>query len=179
MVRGMPSQIIGSDALHGASSAHSVNQICAIPSTFAGQPRARATYPTKRWDVASWQALHERLSLLLALDVPCEIKITIPSGHSNSTWAIRRVERIRGYFCLFGDNFSFHMKERCVAHACVVMGQPTVRCSRVLELWDNDSRVCARISCNNHGMAAPWCDVLDSLIYVSQCAYRTAPQASF
>jgi hypothetical protein len=111
------------------------------------------------------EAVQERLELLLALDVPCEVAVASPFARADVCRVIRRVERQDGYFILVGDNFSFHMNEQCIQAACVATPPSADGAGNFLELRAKGGRLCARISCPFNGMAAAaWRDVLDSFL---------------
>ncbi|MFO1419025.1 MAG: hypothetical protein U1E83_10190 [Methylotetracoccus sp.] len=123
-------------------------------------------------EIVSIQAVHQRLELLLALDVRCEVTVTIPSGHANLGRGIRRIERKGGYLSLFGESFSVHINEDHIEAVCVAVREPAGGTSKILEFRGTDGRLCASIVCPLDGTAAAWRDVLDSFIYAHRGSSR-------
>lgn len=144
---------------------------CGRPSTAACSTPCR--------DLVSAQAVQERLELLLALDVPCEVKVAIPSGHTIAGWGIRRTERRNGYFSLIGENYSFHVNEECMEVACVGITLPEGGRSVELEILGAAGWLCARVVCPRDSMAGAWCDVLDSLVYACKDHPRVPSHMGF
>lgn len=119
-------------------------------------------------DIVPIQAVHQRLELLLALDVRCEVTVTLPSGHANLGRGIRGIERNAGYLILLGDDFSVHINEDHIEATCVAVREPAGGTSSVLEFRGTDGRLCASIVCPLDGATAAWHDVFDSFIYAQR-----------
>jgi len=148
------------------------NSICPRPNPVAMAARTHEPCQARGWQIGSIQAVQDRLELLLVLEVPCEVRVAIPSGYANLRREIRRSQRQQGLFSLIGECFSFHMNEQGLEAAYVATGRSGDGAPNVLELRGSDGRICATIVCPLASLAATWCDVWDSLIYAGRTGSR-------
>lgn len=175
----MPSQSLQNDVTGNLTFADRPN--AAPPRSAQAMVRGplTGTRPTRCRYVLSIESVQERLELLLALNVPCEVKGAGLAGNGDAGRGIRRTERNGGYFSLIGENFSLHMNENCIAVVCVGSIHASGGRAVELEFRGTEGGLCARVTCAEDSMTPTWCDVLDSLIYAHHDHSLMPPSMGF